>query len=246
MINLKSSNDRWLTIQKSFEGTGISLTRIDPIEVEGDYTKQRRAMQSLSMTFVSLIKMAKEKNLPDILIFEDDCKPAPNFSKNWTTTKSWLQSNHDKWEIFSGGSLGILEPRIVGNQDNSTFFRPKETWCSHFIYVHKDAYDTIIETYTRELETNDVTSTDTTNNKLKLIISYPFLAYQDTMKSTITGKNIENLIHMFQEEETKLGNTWYWQFGGLFFLLAICIFILWMIRYKYLKWLYRSFFRNRY
>ena len=104
VINLKTSNDRWITIQKSFEGTGISLTRIDPIEVEGDYTKKQRAVQSLSMTFVSLIKMAKKKNLPDILIFEDDCKPAPNFSKNWKTTKSWLQSNHDKWELFSGGS----------------------------------------------------------------------------------------------------------------------------------------------
>ena len=208
VINLKSSKDRWLTIQKTFEGTGIHLNRIEPVKPTGKYTtKTRRSINSLSLTFLKLLKMAKSKNLPYLLVLEDDCKPAPDFVKNWPTIQSWLKSNLNEWDIYSGGSLNIIDPFVVGYKENITFYRPKSTWSSHFIYIHRNSYDAAIKKYRAAYgpKQDKIVATDSINSQLKLIISHPFVAHQNNSKSTITRKKSHGVISKFKKEERALG-----------------------------------------
>ena len=39
----------------------------------------------------------------------------------------------------------IKDPKPVAKLDSVLFYRPKESWSANFIYIHKDAYDTVIK-----------------------------------------------------------------------------------------------------
>lgn len=224
VINLKTSIDRWNTIKDSFKDTNIQLHRVEPIKPKffnkpkpfktkySQFTSKTNKLhefylkaQSLYLTYLSLVKMARKNKLPYILIFEDDCKPSPRFMVNWPKVKTWLHNNLDQWQIYSGGSRYIKDPYYIGNIDNIRFYRPKSTACSHFIYMHSCAYDTIIEKY-EEIFKNDWTvEIDTANTKLQLVISYPFLAYQVSHKSILRGKVLNNNSNRDKCEERALG-----------------------------------------
>jgi hypothetical protein len=196
VINLKSSKDRWERIQKSFKDTGILLHRVEP-ENPRKYRKTIKkrdiGWQSLFLTFLKLVKMAKEKDLPEILILEDDCKPFPRFLELWPKVKAWLDSNLEKWDLYSGGSILIRDiadkkPKLIGSSGSIKFFDPTVTCGTHFIYIHSGAYNSFIKLYETRFKENDLEETDIVANKLKFIISYPFIAYQENGKSTIHGK----------------------------------------------------------
>jgi GR25 family glycosyltransferase involved in LPS biosynthesis len=191
VINLRSSKDRWITIQKSFESTGITLHRIDPEKPRKHLDKLSKrdiGSQSLFLTFLKLVKMAKKKRLPEILILEDDCKPAPKFLELWPKVKEWLDSNLDKWDIYSGGSNNIKDPKIIGSSTAITFFDPEQMFSAHFIYIHSGAYDAFINLYETKLKKEVILHGDIINNELKFIISYPFVAYQENGNSTLKQK----------------------------------------------------------
>jgi GR25 family glycosyltransferase involved in LPS biosynthesis len=207
VINLKSSKDRWQTIQKSFEGINIYLKRVDPIKpirLTKGLTKRDLGAQSLFLTVLKIVKDAKKNHLPSILILEDDCKPAPNFSEKWSNIKAWLDSHLEEWDIYSGGSRYIKDPFIVGHSHGITFYRPKKTYSAHFIYIHSRSYDTIIDRYIKDFKDNLRITIDGTNSNLKLIISHPFAAFQTDGKSTLTGK-MRYLKDEFKQIEGILG-----------------------------------------
>lgn len=191
VINLKSSKDRWETIQKSFEPTGITLHRIEPEKPRKHLDKLSKpdiGAQSLFLTFLKLVKMAKKKGLPEILILEDDCKPAPKFLELWPKVKEWLDSNVDTWDIYSGGSNYIKTPKLIGSSGSIKFFDPISMHSAHFIYIHSGAYDSFITAYETKFKEGEILHGDIINNELKFVISYPFIAYQENGKSIL--KNI--------------------------------------------------------
>ena len=208
VINLKSSEDRWIQIQKDFEGTNIHLNRVEPVNAKRFYksclsSRQNRA-KSLYLTFLKLIKMAKKKNMPNILILEDDCCPAPNFSENWPKIKDWLHTHLDEWDLYTGGSVVIKDPVIIEQSDTISFIKPKFGQSTHFVYVNSKSYNRIIEEYLHSFTYN--LAIDTVNYRLKCIISYPFLAYQSSGKSTLTKKYADT-YKMLENKERELGRN---------------------------------------
>jgi len=208
VINLKSSKDRWQRIQKSFEGTGIHLNRVDPVKatkIKG-ICKKHIGTQSLFLTVLKLVKDAKRKELPNILVLEDDCVPAADFSEKWLKVKSWLDIHTDKWDMYSGGSLSIKDPILIEKVGDIRLYEPKSSWSSHFIYIQSGAYDTVIRKYSNDFKRTAIVATDGINSTMKLIVSHPFVAYQKDGKSTITRK-ISSVLSEMKTVERKLGKT---------------------------------------
>ena len=209
VINLKSSNDRWIAIQKSFEGTDIQLHRMEPVKATRATKKLRKynvRSQSNFLSFLNIIKMAKKKDLPNILILEDDCMPVPNFTEKWRKVKTWLDANPDKWDIYSGGSSMIKNPTPIAESKDTIFYRPKETYGAFFIYIHKDAYDTVIQQYTKDITRSPIVASNVTNYRLKLVISHPFVAYHRDGKSTLSDLYLK-LGPKLKRLERELGKT---------------------------------------
>lgn len=209
VINLKSSKDRWTSIQKSFEPTGIQLHRVDPVNATHVTKKLREyniRSQSNFLSFLSLIKMAKRKGLPNILLLEDDCMPVPNFTEKWLKVKTWLDTNTDKWDIYSGGSSMIKNPTPIAESEDTRFYRPKASYGSFFIYIHKDAYDTVIQQYTKDFTRSPVVASNVTNYRVKLVISHPFVAYHRDGKSTLSDLYLK-LGPKLKRIERELGKT---------------------------------------
>jgi hypothetical protein len=210
VINLKTSVDRWADIQKRFEGTCIRLHRVDPVPVnsvsmiKGVIPSRRervRRMRSLALSFLKIIKMAKRKNLPEVLILEDDCAPFEGFESNWALIKSFLREHKDKCELYAGGVIHIRDPFLIGYNGPVKLFRPKECYCSQWMWAMRESYDAIIKLYTDELKKNIIVATDSLNLKLKLVISHPFVSYQLSKKSTLTGKTIKGNDRFIKNSE---------------------------------------------
>lgn len=208
VINLKSSSDRWITIQKLFEGTNIHLNRVEPVNARRFYKPylnlRRNRAKSLYLTFLKLIKMAKKRGMSNILILEDDCCPAPNFQENWPKIKDWLHTHLDEWDMYSGGSANIIDPVIIGKSNSIRFIKPKIGSSTHFVYVNSKSYDNIIKLYSEQFSFN--IAIDIINYRLKYIISYPFIAYQSNGISTL-GKSYRDVYKLISQTEKKIGRN---------------------------------------
>lgn len=208
VINLKTSRERWDDMQDKFKGTNIQLHRVDPVVVNYKGSKKTRkwfATRSLVLTFLKLIKMAKRRNFPEILVLEDDCYPVRGFEEIWRNIKSWLRNHPTQWDMYSGGNVMIKDPFLIGYTKDILFYRPKIVFGSHWIWAKRESYDKIIKAYEKELRSFDHIATDIINTSVDLVISTPFLAYQKGYKSTITGSpdNSEK-VSRFQRQERSL------------------------------------------
>jgi GR25 family glycosyltransferase involved in LPS biosynthesis len=209
VINLASSTDRWEKIQKDFKGSNINLHRVEPVHLQrrkyAKLTQREFGARSLALTFLKLIEMAKNKNLPEVLILEDDCFPVKNFKTLWPKIKSWLREHPDLWDMYSGGSIFIRDPFIIGYTKDLTFYSPKKTRCSQWIWVQRDSYDRIIKVYKEALYSKYPAHTDVINDRFNKVISYPFISYQSNKQSTL-NKRQRSTPDIFIKEERSLKN----------------------------------------
>jgi len=212
VINLKSSKDRWEKIQKAFEGSNIRLHRVEPVKlVRSKYRILKRREfygKSLSMTVLNLIKMAKRKNLPEILILEDDCSPVKGFELIWAKIKSWLRAHNDTWDLYSGGSSYTQYPFPIGDTPGVEFFIPKRTQGTHWTWLQSKTYDTVINEYNKALLNCNgqyYSCTDDVYNNLKRIVSLPYIAYQSDNYSILFGDyTSKNRIKDYKKAENTL------------------------------------------
>ena len=153
VINLDERRDRWEQIQNSFAGSSIKLNRISAV-------KHNNGHIGCGLSFMKIIKLAKEKNLKTVLIFEDDNKPLDNFDDRWNIIKNWLDNNLDKWEIFNGGARfdnwdtitndkipdSCKTIKLAYNIDNKEYLFKNDIMVAlNWIYVNSSVYDKILE-----------------------------------------------------------------------------------------------------
>ena len=140
VMNLEKRSEKWDKIQEDFKDI-FDLERFNAIH---DTIGHRGCGKS----FQALISMAKEKNMEEILILEDDCKPLDNFKERWDIIKQWLDDNKDKWEVFNGGISvvqGAITHVIHKIDDNNVIKSIDKGVNCHMILVKNDAYDKILE-----------------------------------------------------------------------------------------------------
>ena len=219
VINLDKRMDRWEQIQKSFKDSSIQLERVSAVENSDGYL-------GCSLSFLKVVQIAKDNNMPTVLIFEDDNKPIDDFDKRWQKLKKWLDNNLDKWEIFNGGGAWH-EFEHEGHEqefdihlkyklsDNINLFNCAKVLRTNWIYINNSAYDKVLK-WSRDLPDKDVTfciDTYIGNRKyFNTLCIYPFLGTQenglsDLMKSdkntTIEDERRKNFMNKILEKQLK-------------------------------------------
>lgn len=180
VVNLDSRPDRWKNIQKRFRSRQFKLRRFTPL-------KAINPQYSLLLTTIEILKVAKKEKLANILILEDDCLPVK--LDIWPKIKEWLDTHKEEWDIYSGGAQNIYFPNPVGETDEVKFYDPLWSTAAHFIYIPRRSYNKVISHYSNFKYVTTLVpfvSTDIHNNFLKEIVSYPFVAYQDSGYSNVS------------------------------------------------------------
>jgi GR25 family glycosyltransferase involved in LPS biosynthesis len=200
VINLKSRPDRWELIQKRFADTSFKLERliavVKPVGAYGNF-----------LSMIKAIKLAKKRDMEEVLIIEDDCLPKRGFEKKWKLIKSWLKMNPDKWDIFSGGSHSVFLPDLVGETHGIKLYNPMWAVAAHWLFIPKRAYDKVLNYYEKvSIGANYIPflGIDVHNNFLKTIISVPYIAYQDNGYSNISKKNRSTRKKIFRNSEKSI------------------------------------------
>jgi hypothetical protein len=139
VINLEERTDRLMKIQNNFKEAPFELVRFNAVVMDPP-------QQGCASSFVNLVRIAKQKGLPTILIFEDDNVPEPNSFENWSIIKNYLDRHMDKWEIFNGGLHGLSAIKeVVPLKNNISLIKSSGGYLNNWIYINSSAYDRILE-----------------------------------------------------------------------------------------------------
>jgi hypothetical protein len=199
VINLPSRKDRWKRIQEEFENSPIKLRRLNALEHPiGSY--------GLFRSFIKAIEYARDHDLPEILILEDDCEPVEGWEAKWAVIQGWLRENPGKWEIYSGGSGVIKNPVEIGRVGSTIFYDPELTTAAHWIYMERRVYTRAIRYFRSVCSDSKLApelGIDIQMHALKTIISYPYVAYQSSGFSNLQGKG-RHLEELFKKSEDSL------------------------------------------
>ena len=144
--------------------------------------------QGCARSFVNLVRMAKEKGLPTVLIFEDDNVPEPNYAKNWTIIKDYLDTHMNDWEIFNGGLHGLSSiKKLVQLDNNISLIKSVNGFLTNLIYINNNAYDKILQWEIQGKPLIDIWFM----NNFNTYCCYPLLGTQENGFSDI-DKSIKN------------------------------------------------------
>ena len=191
IINLDESKERMNKIMTDFS-TNFNIYRTSAV-------KMTPGQQGCAMSFVRIVKMAKERNMPTVLIFEDDNSPEPNFFEHWKIIKNYLDSHMDEWEIFNGGMRNIMGiKQIIDLDSNIKLIKPIGGYSTNWIYINQNVYDKILDWEKAGKPLIDLWFSGNFN----IWTSYPLLGLQYSGVSVI-----ENTYRNFDDENSLIKNS---------------------------------------
>ena len=138
------------------------------------------------------ITYAKERNLPYLLVLEDDCEmllPEAEFVSALQDSISYLHS-HPTVDIVNGcGNLPTLSATLVDTLGTTRFLTAPDIRTTHCILYSARAYD-------RFLAISEHIPIDIQTNTLSMVFTYPYLAtqassYSDIKQEDVSYENIE-------------------------------------------------------
>ena len=176
VINLKHRTDRMDNIIKNFNSY-FNIVRIDAV-----YDKE--GWKGCFESHLKCIRYAKEKNMKNIVVMEDDCCVInDNSIEQFFNIKKNILDIKDDWDIFVGGATrtlaGKISKYILDGFNN--IYNVGETQCAHFIVYNHTCYDFYLNS--DKSIPNDIIWYD----KLKCIMQIPFLFTVIPSHSDITN-----------------------------------------------------------
>ena len=197
-INLDHRTDRWEHAEKEFDSVGLSnkVKRFSAIQ-------HQDGRIGLIKSVLSIIKKTKEKNLDNVLIFQDDVTfindPIP-------TLQLAVEQIDKKWSLFYLGAT--LHSKCEKYSPNLVYL--KNAYAAHAIAYRKTVFDTIINKFeiTNEIKSNadidDVFICNEIQNKTLSFMTYPMIAsqygsYSDLEKAYVFYEFIEERFKRFTE-----------------------------------------------
>jgi len=204
VINLDKRPDRWSNMLKKFEHAPFILERFPAIENSVGW-------KGCGMSHITLIQMAKDKSMPNILVMEDDCKPSNDFNRSWSLIKKWLDNNKDRWDIFIGGNsyygsiftsntdkhLDTIKPICIISSNIKLYYTKMLT--TGFYYMNHSTYDRFLE-WKKDIDKNGAIDIWPNIIQMKIISCTPFIATQDNTFSDIENGH-KNYESPFKESE---------------------------------------------
>lgn len=202
VINLDKRKDRWEDIQKNFKPYPFFLQRFSAIS-------HTRGWIGCGLSHMRIVQMAKEANMPYVLLLEDDCYPTYHM-KYWNDIKHWLHTNKDTWDLFLGGncyyyylsmfekSSDSIKPVCKLNQSIDLYYT--KLMCTQFLYINSTAYNKYLE-----WEVEQESPIDMWPDKvgLRTISCVPFIAIQENNHSDIRGYEY-NYNKVFKNSEKRM------------------------------------------
>ena len=192
VINLKERLDRYKQIKADFETyTNINLIFIDAI-------KHEKGAIGCFLSHKKCISLAKEQNMPYIIVLEDDCLPGDNFENRLINIVEYLKNNND-WKLFLGGVKKSNRIVYKCNSELEPIYTIKNGYCTHLSIYHHNIYDEV-------LQVNHIENCVDTywHSRFLALITLPFLAYQRNGYSDINNTYNNSMISGFQHTENIL------------------------------------------
>jgi hypothetical protein len=188
-INLDKRPERWQQTLAAFQGTGIQPVRFSAIE-------EKPGWIGCGKSHTAIIRAAKEKKLPWVLVIEDDCVPTAGFGERWPQIREDLWATREQWDIFYGGVTTVHPPVHMITTSIGTVDQARST---HFYVINEGAYDKALTWGP------DKTPIDYywANTPIRQAFVQPFLAIQRPSESDIEEKNVDYLA-WFKKAETNL------------------------------------------
>jgi hypothetical protein len=163
---------------KDFANSSFRLTRYPGVLItDPEISRKDRGYIGVARTHIEIVKMCKAKGQKTVLILEDDCKPEPNWEKNWYKIRDYLDSNLDKWEVFNGAICGIEKMNRVVVLDDIYLLNTVGGCFSHWLYLNVDAaYDKLLawEDVPAKLALPNQSSALIENNKKEIDLYYTY------------------------------------------------------------------------
>jgi hypothetical protein len=167
--------------------------------------KYNPGWQGTALSYVNLINNAKNNNLKNITICEDDCHFPEDFIKKYSIIKEFLNIIDD-WDIFVGVIADIPKTTVIKNiykYKNYTFIELSSMNSMVFNIYNNKIYDKIID-----WNFNNKTLENTIDSyikflDIKVIIMFPFLVDCLDVDSTIWEGNKFNEYNELFENSRK-------------------------------------------
>ena len=177
VINLVERTDRKNRIIENFKDTSIRLEFVNAV-------RNKNGAIGLGESYKNIVR--SHKDLPSILIFEDDCKPLDNFNERWKITKKWLDANPTEWETVGGGVQPLEWVELkVKLENNINLFTSGKAYFTQFTYINSSAYDKILN---YDFNVHGPIDHYINNGKyFKFVTIYPLLTFQEPGKSDIVN-----------------------------------------------------------
>ena len=196
-INLDRRQDRWEHAIQEFTSVGV-LDRVQRVSA----VEHQDGRIGLIKSFLKIFKEVQERNIQNVLIFEDDVHFIPENNPISTLEKSISQMGSIEWSLFYLGA---------NTHERCNVFRPnlillKNAFSAHAVaYSHK-TYKQIIEKFenTNEIKTindiNDVFFCKEIQNKRMSFLVNPIIATQYPSYSDLEKRDVN---YSFIEERFK-------------------------------------------
>ena len=200
IINLDHRTDRLNNIITQFKDLNIDLFKTSAIYNEFGW-------KGCGLSHISIIKMAKEKDMPYVIIIEDDCKPIERFNEIWPKIQDWLDKNLDKWDIYAGGNRyysyhpnekDTIIPICKINNEIKLYYTKFVS--AQFYIINESAYDIMIEWETKMNNAWIPIDLWPDEKNLRIITSTPYLTTQEQDYSDIE-RSVKNYTEGFKKNE---------------------------------------------
>jgi GR25 family glycosyltransferase involved in LPS biosynthesis len=180
-MNLDKRTDRWERVQQDFKRLQavlpIKLERVSAVEELG--CPQR----GVARTVKKIIRIAKDRGLPYVLILEDDL-----FVIDPEKVERCLENPPEDWDILSGGAYYHVREEMWGED----WMRMKDFCSMHFIIIRETLYDYILNLKESAQHIDRNLGGQTKRGIIKTYIMHPMPCQQRPGFSNIRKKSVND------------------------------------------------------
>lgn len=186
-INLDSRTDRRESFETRIAKHNLEVERfsaIIPEPIKDHVDKNRHFKEGCIKSHIEIVRLAKEQGLDNVLIFEDDCLFAKDFTNKATQIANKLYN--EEWDLFYLGGEPNGDCPV---KKDGVRFAPKGVYQTHAYAIHKRFFDSILAINPSNIPNIDIWYIHQAN--IITLISETLLCIQEDGYSDNYGANVK-------------------------------------------------------